>query len=661
MFEKPEADYYVDHDYPGWLVWDETMPAYEANRAARLQYDASESAVRSQIGSLLNRKWFKTFFNYLKQEPRDATVDKFRMSTAMLLVYAFDLMHDGATEVSFADIKEEVEAIYQDGSDKHQHRATAEILGALLISVTEESPDRNKDVWDYVFPFIRRIFSESLTPENLGYWAMFLHLVLQGRDPRRVWPIYEWLSSFRLDLTSNAAFKESSKIDLLQQCVTDAGWHYQLGKPILKDFLNHLDHPYKGVREAMAHTLASLFRTRNYESYRDVDTLVKAQQESSPIGIKPYRPSEEFASVIRTVFESLEKWRRERTPGQQTPSSYTSGSKTVLLWLDGTLSSYECVQLVSFFPDIFMEQLLHMMDVKEDPELQSLAYHVFRHLPNVPHRPDEGREFIRALIRIGKTSALWHQRLRILINMQVIYFRQLFLMPVDEQQALFDCVSEMLEDTQLEVRLGASTTLSGMIRCSPIPLRTSIVYSLKPRFSRMLEKYPFPKRPPTGTPTPEHTRIILMRHAAVLGLGALIQAFPYTSPPSPWLPETLAFLAVKASADPGMVGKSVKSILSDFKKTRQDTWHIDVKVSRLIPFPLLHLSTFLSPTPLPSRLFFFQFNHAASLSDVLSPLLGLHPRATGRFGGRFVEILLRLKRSPPRLNARSPSPAETRS
>jgi hypothetical protein len=27
-----------------------------------------------------------------------------------------------------------------------------------------------------------------------------------------------------------------------------------------------------------------------------------------------------------------------------------------------------------------------------------------------------------------------------------------------------------------------------------------------------------------------------------------------------------------------MVGKSVKTALSDFKKTRQDTWHVDVKV-----------------------------------------------------------------------------------
>ena len=578
-FAQPNADYYIDHDYPGWLVWDSTMPAYQANLKKGLQYDVDENRVRSKIGGLLNRDWFRTFFKYLKQEPRDASSDRFRMASAMLLVYAFGLVLDGMTVAQIQDIKEEVAVVFEDGSDKHQHRATAEILGALLIAVIDEPLNKRDEVWGYAFPIVRKIFSDGLTPENLTYWATFLHLVLQGKDPRRAWPIFEWLADFKLDMSSNAAFKESSKIELLQQCVADAGWHFQLGGPVLNDFLAHLDHPYKGVREAMGHTLASIYRTTYYESYRDVDTLIQAQKEASSIGSRPYMPSDEYTTTIRNVFEQLETWRHQRTPGQQTTSSYTSGSKTVLLWLDTTLSSHECTQLLPFFPDIFMEQLLHMMDVKEDPELQSLAYHVFRHLPNIPHRAGEEHKLITALIRIGKTSTLWHQRLRILINIQVIYFRHLFLISSEEQKALFECVSDMLEDSQLEVRLGASTTLSGMIRCSPVSLRANIIQALKDKFTKMLRSSPPPKRSPTGTPTPEHTKIVLTRHAAVLGLGALIQAFPYMSPPPAWLPEALAFLAVRAAADPGMVGKSVKSIISDFKKTRQDTWHVDVKVS----------------------------------------------------------------------------------
>lgn len=592
-FAQPDADVYIDHDYPGWLVWCKEMPGYKSNIENDIIYDELEWKKRTVIGKILDRKWFNAFFNYLVQEPRDSSTDKFRMASAMLLTYAFELIiRDGLAVATFEDIKAETLALFGDGSDKHQHRATAEILGGLITAVMDTSIERRTKVWEFAFPIIQRVFSDGLTPENSTYWTTFLHMILQSRDPRRAWPLVEWLANFRLDMQSNAAFKESSKIHLLHQVVMDAGWHFQLDKPISEDFFAHIDHPYKGVREAMAQTLATISRTRYHESYPDVQSLVKAQKAAGPIGSQPYVPTEQFDKTMREIFERIDKWRHERTPGQQTPSAYTSGSKTILLWLDAMLSSYECTQLLQYFPDVFTEQFLHMMDVKEDPELQSLAYHVFRHLPNIPHRIGEDEQLIGSLIRIGQTSKSWHQRLRVMINMQIIFFRRLFLLSDDSKQKLFDCVAGMLEDHQHEVRAGAATTLSGMIRCSPLALREYMIKQLGDRFTKMLADNPLPKKPKgqaaalasvrssgTSTPTPEHQRLVITRHAAVLGLGSLIQAFPYSSPPPHWMPDILITLSNKAASDPGMVGNAVKNTISDFKKTRQDTWHIDVKVT----------------------------------------------------------------------------------
>jgi proteasome activator subunit 4 len=405
-------------------------------------------------------------------------------------------------------------------------------------------------------------------------------MLISGKDPRQAREIFDKLSSFRLDMSSNAAFKESSKVQLLEFAIQDAGWHFRAEKPILEDFLAHIDHPYKSVREAIGRTIAAIYRTRYYEAFKDVDTLLSANKAASSIGIKPYQPSKEFTASIKDVFNRLEVWRKERAPGQQTPSSYTSGSKTVLLWLDTTLQSHECTQLLDFFPDVFMEQLLHMMDVKEDPELQQLSYLVYRHLPNIPFRSGEDGDFISALIRIGKMSTSWHQRLRTLINMQVIYFRRIFLIKPEQQQELFDAVAEMLEDPQHEVRMGASTTLAGMIRCSPVALRNNILSSLKKKFADALMQNPMPKKKTTpGASTPVSTnQQVIRRHAAVLGLGALVTAFPYATPPPEWMPEVLALLASRAANDAGAIGKAVKTILADFKKTRQDTWVTDQKV-----------------------------------------------------------------------------------
>ncbi|KAF2765857.1 hypothetical protein EJ03DRAFT_279248 [Teratosphaeria nubilosa] len=588
-FANPEADAYIDADYPGWLVWQKTMRGFRVG-PSQLKYDELEHHVRAKMGSYIDRHWLSTYFGYMKQEPRDAHADRFRMSSSMIVAYAVDLMSDGLTVATFDDFRDLTQAVYGDGSDKHQHRAMAEIMGAMLSSSEDFEPELRTKIWDFAFPVIRRIFSEGLTPENISYWSTFVTLVVGGKDPRRAWPLVDWLAGFRLDMETNAAFKESSKITLLQLVIAANGWHFQLDKPIVENFLQHLDHPYKGVREVMGNTLAIIFRTRYHESYKDIPTLLEAQKNAGSVGTRPYQPTEGFTAMMKDVFDRLERWRLERPAGIQTPTPYTQASKTILIWLDTALSSFDCTTLTPFFPGALMEQLLHMMDIKEDPELASLAYHVFRHLPNVPHRSgEEDSQFVASLIRIGRESTSWHQRLRVLINIQVIYFRHLFLMPQSQAHELMTCVRDMLHDVQLEVRLGAQATLSGMVRCSPVEYRNAAIKDLKNHFTNLLIKNPLPKRPKgavaaareggsgASTPTPEGNKQVLTRHAAVLGLGALVQAFPYTSPPPEWLPEVMATLAGRASSDPGTVGKSVKTILSDFKKTRQDTWHVDMK------------------------------------------------------------------------------------
>ncbi|KAK4554641.1 Proteasome activator BLM10 [Recurvomyces mirabilis] len=586
-FAKPETEAYIDNDYPGWLVWKDSMKGAQTG-PTKLVYDEVEMNVRRKMGSIIDRHWLSTYFGYMKQEPRDQHADRFRISSSMIVAYALDLMAAGLTVANWQDFKDLTLAVHGDGSDKHQHRAMAEIMGAMLSSAEDFEQGFREEIWGFAFPILRRIMGDGLTPENIGYWSTLVTLVVGGKDPRRAWPLVDWLAGFRLDMQSHAAFKESSKIQLLHLVIGAVGWHFQLEKPVVRDFLEHIDHPYKGVREVMGTMLATTFKTRWHESYKDVPRLLQAQRDAQgSVGTRPYVPTEEYTEIMTDVFERLEKWRLERPAGIQTPTPYTQASKTVLLWLDTTLSSYDCTVLVPFFPGSLMTQLLHMMDIKEDPELQALAYHVFRHLPNIPHNTAEDEAFIDALIKIGKESTSWHQRLRVLINIQVIYFRHLFLLSADQAQGLLRCVRDMLHDVQLEVRLGAAATLSGMVRCSPLEFRTKSVEELKKHFTNLLVKNPLPKKARAGvakdgsgtaTPTPEGNKLVLTRHAAVLGLGALVQAFPYTSPPPAWLPGVLATLAGKAASDPGTVGKSVKSILSDFKKTRQDTWHVDMKV-----------------------------------------------------------------------------------
>lgn len=639
-FEKlDDAEYFVDNDFPGWLVWGKEFLAAKAKPVPFLDYDDVETAVREQIGKVLTKEWFKQHFDYLKQEPRESSADRFRMQNVILLMHVFDLMNYGKTAATFDDIKELVKEVYGDGSDKHQHRATAEILGALLSGTSDDPREFRDQVWAFAAPMVLKVIADELTPDNLSYWMTCLHLTVDTKDPRRSKEFMQALSAFRLDVTSNAAFKESSKVQLLEILINDAGWHFRNEQPILNDFLAHIDHPYKSVRESIGRTIATIYRTRYHESFPDVSTLLEQNKADSSIGLRPYKPTDEFVATIKEVFSRLEEWRKERPPGQQTPSSYTSGSKTVLIWLDSMISSQECTQLAPFFPDPIIDQLLHMMDVKEDPSLMKLAYHVYRQMSNIPFRDGEDDAFMSALIRIGRSSSSWHQRLRALVNMQVMYFRRIFLTGPRQREQLFEAVGDMLSDPQLEVRDCARATLAGMIRCSPAAIRNPMIEALKARFEDQLRANPMPKRKLPGTDTPVDTqKQIVRRHAAVLGLGALVEAFPYATPPPRWMPEVLANLATRAASDRGVVGKATKGILSEFKKTRQDSWSADQKVrtpvSLIFFIPQPHVSVFNTPHSLPTP---FK-TPKQPLTNCSATVF--HNRAVGGPGGRTLEELL---------------------
>jgi proteasome activator subunit 4 len=177
-FSQPEAEYFVDHDYPGWLVWGKEFPAYKVNPEQGVQYDEVEMNARRTIGSFLDRNWFRVFFGFLKQEPRESNADRFRMAGAMLLQFAFNLLRDELTPATFQEIKEEILLVLGDASDKHQHRATAEILGAMVISYRDSNKKDSDAVWEFVLPIVEQIFEDGLTPENSSYWASYLHLIL---------------------------------------------------------------------------------------------------------------------------------------------------------------------------------------------------------------------------------------------------------------------------------------------------------------------------------------------------------------------------------------------------------------------------------------------------------------------------------------------------
>jgi len=106
---------------------------------------------------------------------------------------------------------------------------------------------------------------------------------------------------------------------------------------------------------------------------------------------------------------------------------------------------------------------------------------------------------------------------------------------------------------------------------------------------------------------PDYSKAIRQRHAAILGICALVDSYPYTV--EKWMPDLLTNILAEHTYDPVScavyVGKSsyeqrfqipisttVRRCASNFKKTHQDTWHEDFK--RFNDDQLAALSTLLT-------------------------------------------------------------------
>jgi len=133
----------------------------------------------------------------------------------------------------------------------------------------------------------------------------------------------------------------------------------------------------------------------------------------------------------------------------------------------------------------------------------------------------------------------------------------------------------------VEVREMAATTLSGVLRLSP---RRSQL-TLKDRFVKLLSRSPIPNRQ-----SPVYNAAIRQRHAAILGICALVDSYPYTV--ERWMPELLTNILVEHAYDPIPISLTVQKCASNFKKTHQDTWHEDSK--RFTEDQLAALSTLLT-------------------------------------------------------------------
>ncbi|QSL66846.1 hypothetical protein MERGE_001233 [Pneumocystis wakefieldiae] len=565
-FSNPAKDHFIDTLQYGWLIWPKGYPIYLTKKESQfLQLNSFTKKTFDKTIHLFSETWFEQLFNYLKQElPQESP--KFRVIIVTFMKFLFQIIRNVPCHITLNNLKEKIEQLCIPENEKHEIRAGCEILSGLVLSLKCESLEYCNGIWKWMLPIVEKNF-ENITPETLIFWLNFVKFSFSKRDPRRSWPFLKMLISFRLDKKSHLAFKETAKIALLRKAITHCGWHFQFADLIIENLLFHLDHPYKRVRDEIAKTLYIITSSEYHESFCNAESFIEYQYENrDSYTTIPYISSNHFKNVIKKIFSQLDDWKSEYILNSNSVS-YISCSKTILSWLQYSLNKTEYTLIVPYISETILPEIVFMLNIKEDHDLLSSTHQILQQIGDIYFPTHLLHSMTDSIIEIMISLENWHHKLNIFPLLQRFFFRHLFTLDQNCHKKIFKGIRILLEDPQIEVRLNVAHTLTGIIQCSKNETETNISELLK-QFSDLLTNNPLQKNYTLST--------IISRHAAVLGLSALVMAFPYDTLES-WIPPVVARLA-RIGLDPYPIRNTIKKFMADFKKTHSDTWNEDQKM-----------------------------------------------------------------------------------
>ncbi|KAI9261229.1 hypothetical protein EDC94DRAFT_122877 [Helicostylum pulchrum] len=573
--ENAASSVLVDNITLGWYVWPKQYTAYKVNTSDFLlqTIDANSSEAYQEFSNtFISEEYWVKICDYLSQEVNQKQEDRFNSSNARLFSSIFQTFGD----LPLACAKESIEKLCMATDQKNSQRAASEILAGLIRGTKHWSLLKLDLVWDWLTPLLRKLFN-SITPDSLTYWESFVRFCAARRDPRRIQKLMDLILESELDPTSDAAFNESRKLLLVRALVITLQWRFEPSiQRVLPTWLNNIQHPYKQVREVIGVNINEVLQLEWIPSYPSVESLLVANAETDGVGNVPTTLTPGQAERCEKVIAKLDTLLREMNDNKTTPSGssdYAHASKTVLCWLHEALSHWNLSGTLPYIVP-FLQRIFAMQEVNDDQDLQIMATRVLNLTARVSYPPSMLPTMIDQFLTILTTSTSWHIRIRALPVLQVFFFKHLFVMSSQELIRIMNVIGNMLLDTQIEVRQLASVTLGGLVRCS----QRDAIQSLLTQFNaQMVIRIPKRKRDKVTGKNVEpvgFAEAVVQKHAGVLGISCLINAFPYEVPE--WMPDILCELAECMSDPAAEIQATIRKTFSDFRRTHSDTWHEDM-------------------------------------------------------------------------------------
>ncbi|KAJ3576138.1 hypothetical protein NP233_g640 [Leucocoprinus birnbaumii] len=562
---------FYDKDPPGWLTWGNHVKLYmlpDLTTSTFHPWDATSSeAISAMLDSTTRQKFWEKLSVYYSEENHETAMLQDNVSCVKSI---FQLLEDKPFNV----FKPVVEKLVVD-KDQNKQRAAAELLAGVLGGSKHWPAKKQESLWAWFTPHMKKIFSQNIKTDTLPIWSSFVEYMFYHRDPRRIQPLVDCIvNAFRsLDYNAEMAF------DAVKVATLYRAFYEELGRKFMawtdetvERSWAEISSEHDDVRAYIGDILvfsenikASFSAELKYSGVNRSDSIVAAQAIISRDG---------------GIFDKFKAWRKERSPGVRAfQSTYDRVGTTVCKWLYQSLHDLHAISAFDYILPL-MSEIFRFTELNDNDDLASRASRLLVRMCGVTPPVPLVSPILDAIFHTIQNSPT-----KTVMESPAEGFtacaRQLPLIPEIKIVEMLEVLCRCLDDEVVEVREMAAVTLSGILRLSP---RRSVL-TLKDRFIRLLKTSSIP-----GRDDPNYNKAIRQRHAAILGICALVESYPYTV--EKWLPELLTGVLAEHTYDPIPISTTVRKCASNFKRTHQDTWHEDSK--RFDEDQLAALSTLLS-------------------------------------------------------------------
>jgi proteasome activator subunit 4 len=414
-------------------------------------------------------------------------------------------------------------------------------------------------------------------------------------------------------LESGTTASQSKSLSYLFPVLSEFSWRDKITlDQVTNKLLKYMAHPYQQVRDIIATNLTLPFRF-TWNPTRDPTT------QRPILSDRPLQPDSALSEFLNNAALEFERLKHEayrvtqvgngdsqvNDSTQPQPrvskeeAALKSFSRTFTTWLQHLMIMGSSMAIIPYM-DVLVPTLASIYADSNDVELQGMSGKTFITISSSLFPKSNVQQVMGLIMQIESAMALtssvqegstlaatanWRVRLALLMFIQSFAFRhQFYLLDKEQEDMFYQQLMTLLKDRSVEVREQACTTLAGFIKIANDSKLAELVdhfekASVNPLAPLKRKK----KSTQPSSPAPSNTTKF-DAHYAVLGLSALIRAYPYDVPE--FLPRLMVRLAdfqhyktVKGGDDEvavsaQVINETVRKTFSNFWRTHRDTWHI---------------------------------------------------------------------------------------